>query len=315
MHCFVLGTGGMMPMPRRRLTSVALRTSGWVYLFDCGEGTQVPYKELHLGQRGLRVVAVTHLHADHCLGLPGMLMLRAQMPDPGPLTVLGPPGIGRFIRHVREDLAMYINYSIEVSEWTGAERVDEEQTLELAYRDEVVSIFWAPVNHSVTCLGYRLVEHDRPGKFDAAAADALQIPFGPLRGRLQAGETITLPDGRTVAPAEVLGAPRRGRQVSFVTDTAPTPTLTPLLHEADLAFLESMFLPEHAAEAVEKKHLTVEQSVSAAQEARTRQVVLVHLSPRYDESQAQEMHLVAQRLYANARVAREREAIEVPLPD
>ena len=89
-------------MPMRRLTSVGLRTGqGSVYLFDCGEGTQIPYKELHLGLRALKLVAVTHLHADHCLGLPGLLMLRAQMPDPEPLTVLGPPGLKSFIHHVR----------------------------------------------------------------------------------------------------------------------------------------------------------------------------------------------------------------------
>ncbi len=96
MDCFLLGSGGTMPMPHRRLTSMAIRHDGRIFLFDCGEGTQVPYKEAHLGVRNLALVAISHLHADHILGLPGMLMLRARMPDPTPLTVLGPPNIGRF---------------------------------------------------------------------------------------------------------------------------------------------------------------------------------------------------------------------------
>ena len=265
-----------MPMPRRRLTSVALRHEGEVYLFDCGEGTQVPYKELHLGQRALRLVAITHLHADHVLGLPGMLMLRAQMPDPAPLTILGPPGLETFIANVRRDLSMYINYPIQVKAW-------EQGGGELAYEDEHVRVTWRKLNHSVLCLGYRVEQHQRPGRFDAQKAQDLAVPQGPLWGKLQQGETVETQDGSEVRPDQVLGPARRGLRVAFVTDTAPCPGMEALLQGADLAFVEGMFLSEHAAEGAQKKHLTVEQAAQAASEAGAREVVLVHLSPRYVE--------------------------------
>lgn len=310
MEAFVLGSGGMMPMPRRRLSAVAVRLGGWVYLFDCGEGTQVPYKELHLGQRGLRLCAITHLHADHCLGLPGMLMLRAQMPDPGPLTLLGPPGLSRLVRDMRRDLALYINYRIEIREWRG--QGSEQQ---LAYRDELLELYWQPLDHSVLCLGYRLQEHARPGRFDPQAADALGVPFGPLRGELQRGREVMTSEGRKVRPEQVLGPPRRGRRLVFATDTAPTPALSSLLQDADLAFLEGMFLAEHAEEAAAKKHLTVEQAASLAARAGVARLVLTHLSPRYEASQLAELQAEASRHHPAARIARDGELYTVPLPE
>jgi ribonuclease Z len=304
MECRVLGSGGMVPMPRRRLTSVALRLDGWQYLFDCGEGTQVPYKQHHLGLRSLHLMAVTHLHADHCLGLPGMLMLRAQMPDPGALTIVGPPGLERFIRHVRADLAMFINYDIHVREWAG---VDDE----VAFEDERARLLWRPLNHSVLCLGYRMEEHYRPGKFDSAAADQLGVPWGPLRGKLQQGESIILEDGSIITPNQVLGPTRRGRHMAFITDTTLAPALESLLEGVDLAFLESMFLPEHEEEAVAKKHLTTIQSATIARAAGVKKLVLVHLSPRYDHKDAIRMEEIAQQHHPDVHVARDGEALSL----
>jgi ribonuclease Z len=298
----------MMPMPQRRLTSVAVRTGGEIYLFDCGEGTQVPYKTLHLGLRPLRLIAVSHLHADHCLGLPGLLMLRAQMPDPEPLSVVGPPGLERFIRHLRQDLAMYINYEIRITEWAASATT-------LAYEDEKIRLAWEPVAHSVFCLGYRLEEHPRPGRFDTAAAEALGIPFGPLRGRLQRGEAVVLPSGEAVRPEQVLGPTRPGRRIAFITDTTLTPALERLLHQVDLAFLEGMFLPEHLDEALAKKHLTVDQATDAATRAGAGRVILLHLSPRYEVKEEGRFDAVAAEHHPRARVGREGEVIELPLPE
>jgi ribonuclease Z len=308
MECFVLGTGGMMPMPRRHLTSVAVRTGGVVYLFDCGEGTQVPYKAKHVGQRALRVVAITHLHADHCLGLPGMMMLRAQMDDPAPLVLVGPPGLGRFVGHVRGDLAIYINYPIEIHEWSPSAG-------ERAYEDDLVRLSWRPVEHSVLCLGYRLEERERPGKFDADAADRLGVPWGPLRGELQGGRDVTLPGGRVVRAEEVVGRPRRGRRIAFVTDTAVTPAIEQLARDVDLAFIEGMFLPEHADEARDKKHLTAQQAAAAAQRAGAARLVLVHVSPRYERGDLEQMAEVAAAVHPAAEVGREGQVITLALPD
>ena len=305
MDCFVLGSGGMMPMPGRRLASVALRAGGQVYLFDCGEGTQVPYKELHVGLRALRVVAVTHLHADHCLGLPGMLMLRAQMPAPELLTLVGPPGLRRFVDHVRADLAMYINYEVLIKEWDGGPE---------AYRDELVRLLWQPVDHTTFCLGYRLEEHPRPGRFDPEQAIRLGVPRGPLWGQLQRGDAVEVA-GVSVSPDQVVGPPRRGRHVAFVTDTTECPALPSLLREVDIAFVESMFLEEHAQEAREKKHMTAAQAARIARDAGAARLVLVHVSPRYEESELRRFTNEASEVHRAARVARDGERITVPLPD
>ena len=297
-----------MPMPRRRLTSAALRTDGGVvYLLDCGEGTQVPYKELHLGLRALRVVSVTHLHADHCLGLPGLLMLRAQMPDPEPLTVLGPPGLRRFIQHVRRDLGMYINYEIDIRQWS-------EGAASLAYEDDQLQISWYRLNHSVLCLGYRLEEHGRPGRFDPEAATALGVACGPLWGQLQQGQTVHNAAGQSVTPDQVLGPPRRGRRVGFVTDTAPCPNIQRVMDGADLVFVEGMFHSEQIDDARSKKHLTVAQACGAASRAGARRVVLVHLSPRYTQQDIPRLSAEAAQHHDQARVARDGETFKLDSP-
>ncbi len=318
MECVLLGTGGMMPMPGRPLTSVAVRTGGSVYLLDCGEGTQVPYKAQHVGMRALRMVALTHLHADHCLGLPGVLMLRSQMEEASPLTIVGPVGIERFTRNVIRDLACRITFRldfVELDPRDSSAEPDKKSPLPTAYIDDLVTLHWLPLRHSVFCVGYRLEEHQRPGKFSIDAAQKLDIRPGPLFGRLQAGETVTLPDGRTIEPAQVCGPPRSGRHMAFCTDTAPCPNLYRVLSKVDLAFLEGMFLPEHAAEAVQKKHLAVSDSARIAERSGARETILVHLSPRYDNRQARQVDEVAGAVAPNVRRGRNGERFEIKLPD
>ncbi len=336
----MLGSGGMMPMPHRRLTSIAIRTKGWVYLFDCGEGTQVPYKEHHLGQRALRCIAISHLHADHCLGLPGMLMLRAQMPNPEPLYILGPPGLERFIHNIRKDLALYINYEIKVLERPLLSTHDvpkvhpppmtevlqskknavsalaaEEARSSLAFEDEEVKIFWAPLDHTTFCLGYRLEEHQRPGKFDPQAALDLQVPRGPLWGRLQRGCAVHSSEGKLVQPADVMGPPRRGRSIAFVTDTAPTPSIKTLLDHVDMAFIESMFLSIHLEDAKSKKHLTACQAAQYVQDAKASRAVFVHISPRYEDSQLKLFKREVRAIHPRIQVARDGAQYDIPLED
>lgn len=315
MECVLLGTGGMMPMPGRPLTSVAVRTGGAVYLLDCGEGTQVPYKANHVGMRALRMVALTHLHADHCLGLPGVLMLRSQMEQASPLTIVGPVGIERFTRNVIRDLACRITFRLDFVELDPRDEPDKKEPLPVAYRDDLVSLRWLPLRHSVFCVGYRVEEHQRPGKFSMEAAKKLEIPPGPLFGRLQGGETVTLPDGRTVEPTAVLGSPRSGRHVAFCTDTSPCKNLYRVLENADLAFLEGMFLPEHAEEAAQKRHLAVKDSARIADRAGAKETILVHLSPRYDKRQARQVDEVARAVAPNVRRGREGERFEIKLRD
>ena len=305
MDCALLGSGGMAPLPERFLTSLAVRHQGQIYLFDAGEGCQINLKKIKLGIKALRVMAISHLHGDHCLGVPGLLMMRAQVADPGPLTILGPPGIERFVSQLRENLGFFINYPMEFVEW-------HEASPEWAYEDDLVRILWGPLKHTTLCLGYRLEEHPRPGKFRPEAARALGIPYGPLWGRLQQGENVTLDSGMTIRPEKVLGPPRSGRSVCYAVDTQPTQFLYRLCRDVDMAFLDGMFLPEQRMEAEAKGHMTVDDAARIASRAGALRVVLVHISPRYGEEDLEKLTAAAAERSATAEMGRDLKCYTVP---
>ena len=308
MECILLGSGGMMPMPYRLLTSLGVRLSGRIYLFDAGEGTQLGVKETRIGVRGIGVIAVSHLHADHCLGIPGIMMLRSQLKDPEPLTILGPPGIERFVRQNHETLGFYLNYPVSFLEWSA----DQDGP---AYQDDKVKILWHPLEHSRFCLGYRLEELERPGKFNPRRAMALGIPQGPLWGRLQQGHPITLDDGEEITPEQVLGESRRGRHVAYVVDTRPARGIYRLSQGADIAFLEGMFLPEDAGHAEAKEHLTVVDAARIAARAGVCRAVLVHISPRYNNEELHLLAAAAKARFEGAEIGRDFQVYQVPLPE
>ena len=296
-----------MPMPYRFLTSLAVRHQGQLYLFDAGEGCQINMKKAKLGIKSLRLLALSHLHADHCLGLPGLLMLRAQVTDPGPLTILGPPGIERFVSQLRDVLGFFINYPLKFTEWN-------ETAPELAYDDELVRIKWAPLNHSTLCLGFRLEEHPRPGKFRPESAKALGIPEGPFWGKLQRGEGVVLESGVTVLPDRVTGPARPGRHICYAVDTRPNLSLERLCQGVDAAFLEGMFLPEDHVEAEEKRHMTVLEAAQVAANAGAYLAVLIHISPRYAEKDLERFTAAVQE-FKSVKIGRDLDRYPIPHRD
>jgi len=295
-------------MPNRMLTSLAVRLNGRIYLFDAGEGTQINWKKGRIGVRGLELIAVTHLHADHCLGIPGMIMLRAQMEDPAPLTILGPPGIREFITQSQKTLEYQVNFPIHIVEWPS----DNSGT---AFTDGQARILWQPVKHTRFCLGYRFEELDRPGKFNPETALALGVPTGPLWGKLQRGETIQTPSGAIVRSSQVLGPPRRGRHVAFVVDTRPAPGVYSLCKKADLAFLEGMFLSEHSEHADVKSHMTVRQAARIARKCEAAKAVLVHISPRYENSELGNLEEEARKEFHAVTIGRDLDVFEIGFPE
>jgi ribonuclease Z len=306
--CILLGTGGMMPLPDRLLSSLAVRLSGRIYLFDAGEGTQLGWKRAQLAFRGFKLLAVTHLHADHCLGVPGLLMLRAQMDDPEPFTILGPPGIRSFLEEAQKALGFYLNYPIHFIEWSDSSE-------SLAYQDDLVRILWQPLKHTRFCLGYRLEEHERPGRFNPGRAVQLGIPKGPLWGKLQMGQEIILENGRAIKPCQVLGPARSGRHLAYVVDTRPTKALYTLCSDVDIAFVEGMFLPEHAEHADIKGHMTVIEASRLARRAGVKQAILVHISPRYSGEDLQQLENKAREAFETIRVGRDLDVYSIPLAD
>jgi len=176
MEAFILGSGGMMPLPYRHLTSVLLRRDGELFLFDGGEGTQVSLRRLNLKWKKITAIFISHTHADHVTGLPGLLMLSSQVDREEPLYIIGPPKVAEYIESSRRVLDMYINYEIVVKEITAPGIVYQE-------KDFKVRSFW--LQHTKPCMGYTLEEEMRPGEFNPEMARLLNVPCGPLWSKLQ----------------------------------------------------------------------------------------------------------------------------------
>jgi len=306
MEAFILGCGGMMPLPYRHLTSVLLRRDGDLFLFDGGEGTQVSLRRLNLKWKKIDAIFVSHTHADHVTGLPGILMLSAQVDRTEPLYIYGPPKIKEYIETSRKVLDMYINYPIIVQEITAPCVVHSG-------KDFYIRAF--PLDHTKTCVGYTLEELDRPGEFDPQKARDLKVPCGPLWSQLQNGFDVQAEDGTTVKPEQVLGEKRSGRKFSFVTDTLFKPSIIDEVKGSDLLICEGMFEDALADQAKEKKHMTAKQAATIAKEAEVRRMCMIHYSPRYTDK---ELHILleeAQSVWPATELSRDRMQIDIPYID
>jgi ribonuclease Z len=296
-----LGTSGSMPTAQRAPAAVLVRRGGERLLFDCAEGTQRQLLKSSVGLVELREVFVTHFHADHYLGLPGMLKTFALRGRELPLTVYGPPGLRELFTALRRIFGK-LTYGLELVELAPGER--------LARGDYDLVTF--PVVHRVQSLGFALVERERPGRFDVDAANALGVPSGPERGLLQAGEPVTLPDGRTVTPDEVLGPPRSGRKIVLSGDTAPSPTVLEAARGAEVLVHEATFLEEERDRARETAHATALEAAELAREAEVGLLALTHLSNRYFGPEAARE---ARTIFPDTVVPKDFDVIDVPFPE
>lgn len=306
MEAFVLGCGGMMPLPYRHLTSVLLRRDGDLFLFDGGEGTQVSLRRLNLKWKKISAIFVSHTHADHVTGLPGILMLSAQVDRKEPLFIYGPPKIAEYIETSRKVLDMYINYPIVVKEISAPCVV---------HRGDGFSIRCFPLDHTKTCVGYTLEEEDRPGIFNPEKAAELGVPVGPLWGKLQKGLDVETESGKIVHPDEVLGKPRKGRKFSFVTDTLYKESIAPEVANSDLLICEGMFEDELIDQAKEKKHMTASQAAAIARDSNSKRMAMIHFSPRYTDKDLEKLLAEARKIYPGAELSRDRAHYEIPYED
>jgi len=250
MEAYVLGCGGMMPLPHRHLTSVMIARNGEHILFDCGEGTQVALRALNLSWKKINIILISHTHADHITGLPGLLMLSAQVDRKEPLYIIGPPRVAEYVHYSRKVLEMYINYPIIVEE------IDDPTTPQIVYSAPEYNIRSFPLEHTRTCVGYALIENARPGRFHPEKAEELLVPRGPLWSQLQDGKAVLNSRNQRIEPHQVLGAPRRGRKFCFVTDTLASVELAEHVHGADLFVCEGMFEKALQEISYQKKHMT-----------------------------------------------------------
>lgn len=263
----LLGTGGMMPLPYRALTSLMLRYNGMNILVDCGEGTQVSIKQQGWTVKPIDVICFTHFHADHISGLPGLLLTLGNADRTEPITMIGPKKLGKVVNSLRviaPELPFDINF-IELEEW-------EES---FTFKGLRINAF--RVNHNVTCYGYSF-ELDRAGRFDPNRAKEQQIPL-QYWGRLQKGEVIE-DDGKMYTPDMVLGPARKGLKLTYCTDTRPTEGIVKNAFRSDLFICEGMYgEPEKLSKAKENKHMTFYEAAKLAKEAEVEELWLTHYSP------------------------------------
>ena len=263
----LLGTGGMMPLPKRWLTSMMLRYNGSSILVDCGEGTQIALKEKGWSPKPIDVICFTHFHADHISGLPGMLLNMGNAERTEPLLIVGPRGVGRVVESLRV-IARDIPFEIKYKELTGNEEAFEVCGLKVeAYK----------VCHNITCYGYTF-SLDRAGKFDTEKAKAAGIEV-KYWNRLQKGETIE-EDGKVFTPDMVLGESRKGLKLTYCTDTRPVNAIVKHARGSDLFICEGMYgEPDKLAKAKEHKHMTFYEAAELAKEAEVKELWLTHYSP------------------------------------
>jgi ribonuclease Z len=297
-----LGTSASMPTAQRAPAALLVRRGGERLLFDCAEGTQRQLQRSSVGLPDLEEIFITHFHADHFLGLPGMLKtfaLRGR--DELQLTVYGPSGLEALFGHLKPFLGR-LPYPLRLVELAAGDELERGE-----YRIETFAL-----DHGVSALGYALVEHERPGRFDVDAADALGVPPGPERGMLQGGDPITLSDGTIVTPDEVLGQARPGRKLVLAGDTAPSPAVVQAAHQADVLVHEATFGAGEDERARETLHSTAANAAEVARLADVRLLALTHLSTRYF---GRELAEEARAVFAETVVPRDFDTIEIPFPE
>jgi ribonuclease Z len=296
-----LGTAGSMPTARRGPSATLVRRGGERLLFDCGEGTQRQLLRSDIGLVELEEVFLTHFHADHFLGLPGMLKTFALRGREVPLALYGPRGLADLL-HTLRHIVGRLTYEVDVVELAAGA---------VLARDGYELRAFA-VRHGRDALGYALVEHERPGRFDVATADALGVPFGPERGELQEGRPVTLADGRVVTPEHVLGEARRGRKLVLTGDTAPSDEVVEAAYAADVLVHEATFCEDEAERAAETEHSTAHEAARVARDAGVRLLALTHLSSRYGGG---DVEREARAVFPDTVVPRDFDLIEVPFPE
>ena len=288
----LLGTGGMMPLPYRALTSLMVRYNGMNVLIDCGEGTQVSIKQQGWSVKPIDVICFTHFHADHISGLPGLLLTLGNAERREPITMIGPKRLEKIVNALRM-IAPELPFPIRFIELENNQESFEFNGMRInAYK----------VNHNITCYGYSL-EIDRAGKFDVEKAKQLQVPM-PFWSRLQKGETIQDETG-IYTPDMVLGEARKGIKLTYCTDSRPTKEIVENAKGSDLFICEGMYgEPDKEKKAKEYKHMTFYEAATMAKEADVKELWLTHYSPSLVRPQDYEKQVKA--IFPNTIIPKDR---------
>lgn len=298
-----LGTGAACPTVQRNVAALALSREGETLLFDCGEGTQRQMMRYGVGFT-FSELYVTHYHADHILGIPGLLRTLGLQDRNTPVTLYGPRGAQRVLGACVTLGMDRPKFPVEIVELKPGD----------VLRRAEYDVHVLGVDHRADALGFALVEHERLGRFNPDRARALGIPEGPLWGKIHKGQSVSLPDGRTISPNDLVGPTRAGRRVVLSGDTRPCDAVRNAARGADLLVHEATFGADEAARAVETGHSTALEAALLAREAGVRQLALTHISARYTR-EAPELLTEAAEVFPHVVVAKDGLMIDVPFAD
>ena len=300
MKVIFLGTSGTIPTPSRGSPSVAVKRKGEILLFDCGEGTQVQFFRAKLNLQKITKIFISHLHGDHVLGIPGIIMTSSLQGRSKPMAIYGPGGTISFMKAITESLEHNSAFEIKVHDVGEGVIVDDEE----------YSIRCVDGDHAVPVLAYALIEKERPGKFHPEKARILKIPEGPQWSQLQAGKSINH-EGRIIKPSEVLGPPRAGRKLVYSGDTRPSQKILELSKGADLLIHDGTFDDTLREKAIEVGHSTVVEAAHLAKKAEVKRLVLSHISSRYQDVSILKEQIA--NIFPAAQIAEDFLEIEIPL--
>jgi len=298
MNMWFLGTGAGRPSKYRNVTAAALKLPepdcSW-WLFDAGEATQHQIMHTPLKLNKLEAVYITHLHGDHLYGLPGLLSSRSFDGGVTPVRLYGPVGLKQFIETIFDVSATRLDYELIIYELTGDEGI--------IFEDECFRVEVASLEHRVVSFGYRITEHDQPGKLLVHKLKELGIPSGPLYGKVKQGHAITTPSGVVVNPEDVTGPAYRGRIITVLGDTMPCENALSLAMGADLLVHEATFAAGMEEKAHEYGHSTSAEAAETAAKAGVKQLVMTHFSGRYSNEDLSQLEAEAAVHFPNVRAA------------
>ena len=298
-----LGTSAACPTVDRNTAGIAIHREGETFLLDCGEGTQRQMMRWSVGF-SFREIFFSHYHSDHFIGLIGLVRTMGLMDRSEPLTLYGPKGAQRI-------LGGALNVGLERSKFPV--EIVEVKVGDVLRRDEYdINIF--ETEHRADTVGYAIAERDRLGRFNPDLARSMGVPEGPLWGKLHRGETVQLPDGKSVSAAELVGPSRMGRTVVYTGDTRPHPAVAAASRGADVLIHEATFSDSEIARARETGHSTAREAAEIAREAGVRRLILTHISPRYNVD-AGELLTEARAVFDNTAIARDGWTVDVPFVD
>jgi ribonuclease Z len=298
-----LGTGASIPTLDRNVAGIAIQREGEVLLFDCGEGNQRQMMRYGVGFT-FKEIFFTHYHADHMLGVTGLLRTMGLQDRDTPVTLYGPKGAQRILGAAVMLGIERNKFPIEIIEIKPGDRLARDQYDIVVFETE----------HRADTVGYALVEHQRLGRFNPDRARELGIPEGPLWGQLHKGKAVTLEDGRTFAPSDLVGPPRSGRTLVYTGDTRPNLSVIEAARGADLLVHEATFGGDELERARETGHSTASEAARVALEAGVRRLVLTHISSRYNRD-ASELLAEAKAVFPETAIARDGMTVDVPYAD